>query len=436
MSHLPARLRVYLYSVIGASALSIVLALQRSPHPPGTHGLVIAGLLVGLSLLAYLAPVTLAPGRQLVLLTSLQAIALVALQPGLAGAAIALSVLLGNLYRGRRPLNTLFNTAQVALAVVVAGTLYHALMPAGATVAAGGRGLAALLLSGLALFLVSSLAVDAVAAIQRRRPLLADWWTLHRTALCSHMVMVALGGATAAAIQRSPWLALVTVAPVIIVRAMLHRRVAFDTHVIELAMEVADALDARHAYLRGASQRIGELVERVARAHGLSKYAVRRVTLAALLHNIAAADLPDYIELGTARLDEHQKAFWRNHPGAGADLIFSSLGLGDVAEVLRCHHERMDGKGYPEGLHGADIPLDARVLSVCEGWVALTSDRGYRPAMPYANAWLVMQAGAGTQWDPDVVQTLARVIAAEQSDASPASGPDGLPAPGTRPAVA
>jgi HD-GYP domain-containing protein (c-di-GMP phosphodiesterase class II) len=121
-------------------------------------------------------------------------------------------------------------------------------------------------------------------------------------------------------------------------------------------------------------------------------------------------------------MDEHQKAFWQNHPGKGSELLMLATGREDVARVLRYHHERIDGRGYPIGLHGADIPLDARLLSVCEGWVALTSDRGYRPAMPVGNAWLVLKAGAGTQWDADIVQTLGRMVGAESAPEANARG--------------
>ena len=120
--------------------------------------------------------------------------------------------------------------------------------------------------------------------------------------------------------------------------------------------------------------------------------------------------LPEYVELGTAAYDEHQHTFWRNHPMEGAELVAKVLRMPDVAEAIRSHHERIDGKGYPLGLTGADIPLSARIVSVSEAWVALTSERGYRPALPVENALVVLQAGAGSQWDADLVDAVAQVV--------------------------
>lgn len=197
-------------------------------------------------------------------------------------------------------------------------------------------------------------------------------------------------------------------------RSMVRSAIGLDERMLQTVKQIADTADARHPYLAGTSQRVAELAERVARARGLSDDDCRRITLAARLHDVAAALLPGYVELGAGGVyDEHQRFFWNNHSVEGAEIVHNVLGLHAVAEAIRYHHERIDGAGYPDRLAGVSIPLDSRIIAVCEGWVALTSNRGYREALSEENALFVLQAGAGTHWDRNLVQIVAEIVRGE-----------------------
>jgi HD-GYP domain-containing protein (c-di-GMP phosphodiesterase class II) len=193
------------------------------------------------------------------------------------------------------------------------------------------------------------------------------------------------------------------------VRAIMRRSLGFDADTLLIAEEMADAVEACHPTLIGRSRRVAELAQELAQALEMSADDRRRVYLAARLHDIGAALQPAHVLLESDMLDEQQRAYRRNHPEEAAKLVGGVLRLYNVAESLRFHHERFDGRG-PQGTWGWGIPIDARILAVCEAWVGLVSATDYRPALTELQALLVMNAGAGTQWDPDLVKALAGMV--------------------------
>jgi HD-GYP domain-containing protein (c-di-GMP phosphodiesterase class II) len=120
--------------------------------------------------------------------------------------------------------------------------------------------------------------------------------------------------------------------------------------------------------------------------------------------------VPDAVLRKPGPLDDDEWDIMRMHPSLGADMIARVPGLDRVAEAVRTHHERWDGGGYPDGLREAEIPLAGRIIAVCDAFNAMTSDRPYRPAMPERLAVQELRAGAGTQFDPRVVEVFVEVL--------------------------
>lgn len=411
MNQMKPSLRAYILGVMGAGGTAVLVSLLAAPPIFSRDRAILATLLVSLQALAHLAPVRLAPKRQVVFGTPLQVVALLLLPVGAAGGLIAVGVALGNWQRRRPWFNGLFNAAQVALAVVAAGIAYR-LVAAGTSVAVGAglRGMLAVVAAGIVLYLVSTLAVDVAAAIQRRRSPFAGWLAVHGSDLAPHATLVAIGAAVAMTVGRMPWLMLVTVAAVAAVRLVLHTSMRFGAEIIGIAEQIADAVDARRPYMAGNSRRVAELAARVAERHGLPADACRQVSLAARLRDIGAALIPAHISDDTGVYDDEQRTYLQRHATDGADYVADVLRLPGIADAIRFHHERYDGRGYPNGLGGADIPLESRIVAACDAWVALTSERGYRPALTEQQALLVLRAGAGTQWDPEVVATVMELV--------------------------
>ncbi|MBI2760618.1 MAG: HD domain-containing protein [Chloroflexi bacterium] len=410
-------LRLYILGVIAAGGAALSVAIAVEPPVLSRHDTVLIALLVLFAVLAHLAPVTLAPKQRIVFDTPLHVVALLALPLSDAALLAAGAVALGNVLRGRPWFNILFNAAQVALSVLAAGATYHLLTPV--SLVEDGRNLRsvlALIPATALLYLIGTVAVDVAAAIQRRRSPLAGWFRIHGPELLPHVMLVGLGAAGAPAIDHSPWLAPVLVAPVVAVRAMVRGAVRFDRELARVAEMMADTVEAAHPALAGRSRQMAELARWIARAHGRMEDDIERIALAARLHDLGASgtiDDPDGI-------DERPIAWPDSHAAAAAEYVANGLGLPDIADLIRSHHDRFDGYGAEHGPFGADIPLGARILAVCEAWTTLTASTEHRPAFTPAQAMVVLRAGAGTQWDPKLVETLDRV--AQESGVATSDG--------------
>lgn len=165
---------------------------------------------------------------------------------------------------------------------------------------------------------------------------------------------------------------------------------------------LSNAVEARDAYTSKHAERVTAYGIEVARAVGLDCEG-HALEFGFLLHDIGKVGVPDAILYKPARLTEKERQLMAQHPLIGAEIVRDIEFLGDATDVVRFHHERWDGTGYPEGLAGEEIPLPARVFAVADVLDALTSDRPYRPASTLAVARDHIVAGSGGHFDPDVV---------------------------------
>jgi diguanylate cyclase (GGDEF)-like protein len=170
------------------------------------------------------------------------------------------------------------------------------------------------------------------------------------------------------------------------------------------------ALAESHPQLGHSLDNVAELAELVARAIGLGREEIERVRLAAELHDIGKVAIPGQILLKQGELDEDEWEFIRRHTVIGERIIAAAPALAHVARIVRSTHERWDGTGYPDGIAADDIPIAARIVSVCDAFDAMVSDRPYRAARSVEEALAELHSGSGTQFDPAVVRAFERVI--------------------------
>jgi putative nucleotidyltransferase with HDIG domain len=210
---------------------------------------------------------------------------------------------------------------------------------------------------------------------------------------------------------------------------------------------LAAAVDAKDAYTRGHSQRVSAYAEVIARAMRLSSADVTRVRVAGLLHDVGKIGVPDALLTKQGPLSEAEYAVLQQHPVVGARMLAAVPFLSEIALSVRHHHERWDGRGYPDGLAGPAIPQDATILMVADAFDAMTSSRTYRPALTVYQACQKIREGSGTQFGPHVVSAFERAVAegtlkplspggtlilgaeyvARASAAAPSCGPDTPP---------
>jgi ribonuclease P protein subunit RPR2 len=167
---------------------------------------------------------------------------------------------------------------------------------------------------------------------------------------------------------------------------------------------LSNAVERRDAYTGKHAERVAAYALEIARALGISLSENAEIEFGFLLHDIGKVAIPDAILYKPGTLSDKERALMEQHPVIGAQIVSAIEFLGAAAEVVRSHHERWDGTGYPDGLAGERIPLAARVFSVADVLDALTTERPYRPASSFKAAREMITGEAGRQFDPQVVQ--------------------------------
>lgn len=178
-----------------------------------------------------------------------------------------------------------------------------------------------------------------------------------------------------------------------------------QNHLMEMATSLAGAIDAKDPYTKDHSTSVSRYSEALARAINLPEEEVERIKLGALLHDVGKIGIPESVLKKPDKLLDDEWEIMKQHPTIGAEKVLEpNEALRDLIPIVKYHHERIDGLGYPEKLKGDQIPLAARIVSVADAYHALISDRPYRKGMPVEKACEILRMGAGTQWDADLVR--------------------------------
>jgi HD-GYP domain-containing protein (c-di-GMP phosphodiesterase class II) len=176
------------------------------------------------------------------------------------------------------------------------------------------------------------------------------------------------------------------------------------------AMLLGDVVEADDAYTGSHSRDVVELVMAVGPQMGLDEDQLRNLEFAALLHDVGKINIPNEIINKPGPLDDEERAIINTHTIEGEKLLVHVGGvLAEVGRIVRSCHERYDGLGYPDGLAGTAIPVEARIVACCDAFNAMTTDRPYRSALPLAEALGELSAHRGTQFDPEVVDALVEI---------------------------
>lgn len=183
-----------------------------------------------------------------------------------------------------------------------------------------------------------------------------------------------------------------------------------ETKIWEIATSLAGAIDAKDPYTKGHSTSVSKYSEALARAINLPEKEVERITLGALLHDVGKIGIPESILKKEGPLSDDEWDIMKQHPVIGTEKVLQpNPSLRDLIPIVKYHHERIDGKGYPEGLSNDEIPLAAKIVAIADTYHALTSDRPYRKGMDIEKAIHILEDGAGKQWDKNLVRTFIQI---------------------------
>ena len=182
------------------------------------------------------------------------------------------------------------------------------------------------------------------------------------------------------------------------------------TKIWDIATSLAAAIDAKDPYTKGHSTSVSKYAEALARAINLPEKEVDRITLGALLHDVGKIGIPETVLKKAGPLSDEEWAIMKQHPVIGTEKVLQpNPALRDLIPIVKYHHERIDGKGYPEGLTNGDIPLAAKIVAVADTYHALISDRPYRKGMNIEKAVSILEDIAGSQLDRDLVRTFIQI---------------------------
>jgi putative nucleotidyltransferase with HDIG domain len=185
---------------------------------------------------------------------------------------------------------------------------------------------------------------------------------------------------------------------------------------LEALNALAASIDAKDPYTSGHSQSVAKLAEDLGDMLQLSAAHKNQLRLAAILHDVGKIGVVDKVLLKEGKLDEDEKLIMRMHPILGARILQPIKAFRQILNVVLHHHEWFDGSGYPDGLSGQNIPLHARIVSVCDAYHAMTSTRPYRQRRTPEFALQQLEAGKGTQFDPIIVDYFIQMMRKRQAE--------------------
>ena len=178
-----------------------------------------------------------------------------------------------------------------------------------------------------------------------------------------------------------------------------------------ILFSLAQALEAKDFYTRGHSERVADLAIEIARRIGVPESDLENLRRGALIHDIGKIGVKESILLKPGRLTDEELAHIRTHAARGFEICEPLKSLEPCLPIIRSHHERIDGQGYPDGLKGDEIPLAARIAAVADSFDAMTTDRPYRKGMTVQEACAIFENEIGSgQWDPSCVRTLLSIV--------------------------
>lgn len=308
----------------------------------------------------------------------------------------------------RRPfMKVIFNVPLLVMTVGVSGLVYKAFGSLGAIDSP--LFLVPLTAAGVVYYLFNTWAVSLVISLSDadgRNPLHVwrqnyMWNFFHILAFLPVAAIIALLYANSGV-----WTIALFIIPLFLARYSFQLYLDMREAHINTVAALTSALDASDPFTHGHSFRVSRYALRIARAMGMSSRDLEMLEYAGLLHDIGKIAVQNDVLLKVGPLTEEEWRSLKSHPNVGADIVDQLKFLREASDVIRSHHERPDGNGYPRGLKGDDVPLAARILNVVDAFDAMTSDRPYRKALPIERVIKELETYKGKQFDEQVATIL------------------------------
>jgi len=404
--------RLYYFAVVG---LGIFLAVKTFPTADIEAWTPLIWWLA-FAVVAELSPIIL-PGSSayITVASALDYAAIVVFGPVVAAMiATVSSIVTATLVSRREPHKVLFNVCLFIITILGAGYVFD-LAGGGATPDIS-QLVAPLAACGITYFLLDTFGVSFVVALTQRSNPWRVWQRTYLWTTVTHLVGFVPLGAIVVVIYLHigiPGVALFLI-PLLLARYSFKLYTEMRQVHIDTVRALTSAIDASDPYTRGHSERVTSYALAIAREMGLSERRVQTIEYAGLLHDMGKIALQHDVLLKPGALSEEEWRIMRTHPETGAKIVSDLQFLRGARDIVLHHHERFDGTGYPDGLSGDSIPLEARIIKVADAFDAMMSNRPYRDSLGLERATSELKSGSGTEFDPRVAEVFLGLIREKQ----------------------
>lgn len=402
MNKLPIRVRLYVFTILLTAGVLWHFA-------PGNIPLIPLAALVLTFAIVEAFPVVREAGQEYVTLSgTIACLASAMYGPKLGMTTAIVGVLLASIWLRAAPIKALFNASQVGIMSIAAVTVFNLIggNPQLDTISI----ILPFLAMYLAYWLTNTVLISVLFSLIERK----SFWVFLRNEirgfyLQQGLMMVINCTVLASYHAFGLWAMILLVVVLLLVRYAMaaydHAR-SFYIRIIQLLTGVMEAQDR---FTHGHSERVAHYAMAVGQSLRLPDAQLDLLRTAALLHDVGKMKIPREVLHKPSRLTDEEFDLVKEHPVIGAEWVGKLDPRGNLAKTIRHHHERWDGKGYPDGISGHDIPDLARIITVVDAFDAMTSDRPYRSSMSPERALAILRENAGTQFDPRVVNAFLAV---------------------------
>jgi putative nucleotidyltransferase with HDIG domain len=273
------------------------------------------------------------------------------------------------------------------------------------------RFLVPLTVASVVYYLVNTISVSLVIALRATKGFFHIWKQNYMWTFFHIFAFIPIGAIIALVYTAyGKWTLLLFLVPVFLARYSFKLYIEMKEAHINTVAALTSAIDANDPYTHGHSYRVSRYALRVGRALGLPARDLEILEYGALLHDIGKIAIKHDILLKKERLTDQEFLSLKQHPTVGADIVENLKFLREAAVLVRYHHEQPNGRGYPEGLKGRDIPLGARIILVCDAFDAMTSDRPYRKGLPVEQVTAQIEKFRGEQFDAEIAGVVLDLV--------------------------
>ncbi len=318
--------------------------------------------------------------------------------------------LLGEFPAKRKWFAKLFNIGQLTISVAVSSLIFHAIYQSQTDYFGSFQNGLAVSLAGIGHFLIATILLCMVVSLVTKTPILSVWIQNTQQIIWYELALYPFGVMLAILWSYNPISILLAGIMFLVIRQSYQVAVQLQRQTHDALRALVQVIDVRDRHTFDHSERVSHNAEMIAKEMKLPPEEVEIIASAALLHDLGKVGMVDNVLFSPKRLTPDEQEHAKQHAEVGAMLLSKFPLFARGAELVRHHHERFDGKGYPAGLEGNNIPLGSRIIAVADSYEAMIEKRLYREALTQDEALGELTHESGTQFDPQVVETFIRLV--------------------------